>query len=223
MDADLDAEGHNRPTLAHRHQAGITPQRWGKGMLAIVTIVAAVASLMGGEVHAQTPEQTCSLATTPLLPTTINRLIETKPPCQMPDLAFSDGDNRPLKLSSFRGKAVLLNLWATWCPPCVKEMPSLDRLQGKLGGEHFAVVAISQDKGGAGVVVPWLASNRLTHLAAYLDPQSTISQTLQTPGLPVSMVLDAEGREVARLFGKTEWDAPEMIARLQALISASPK
>lgn len=220
MDADLDAEGHNRPTLAHRHQAGITPQRWGKGMLAIVTIVAAVASLMGGEAHAQVPEQTCSLATTPLLPTTINRLIESKPPCQMPDIAFIDSDGKSLKLSSFRGKVVLLNLWATWCPPCVKEMPSLDRLQGKLGGERFAVVAISQDKGGAGVVVPWLASNKLDHLTAYLDPQSVISQTLQTPGLPVSAILDSEGREVARLFGKAEWDSPEMVVRFQTLMSA---
>lgn len=178
---------------------------------------------MAGQARAQDADRLCSLAQTPLIASTVNRLIETKPPCQVPELAFTAADGSPVSLSAFRGKTVLLNLWATWCPPCVKEMPSLDRLQQKLGSDRFVVVAVSQDRGGAGVVVPWLTVNKLTHLTPYLDPQAKTSQALQTPGLPVSLVINPEGYEVARLFGKTEWDSPDMIARLQALMEPSKK
>lgn len=214
MDADLDAKGHNRQRSFHWRKLALT---------AIVTIAATVASLKAGQAQAQDADRLCSLGQTPLIASTVNRLIETKPPCQVPDVTFQTADGKPLNLSAFRGKTVLLNLWATWCPPCVKEMPSLDRLQQKLGSDRFVVVAISQDRGGAGVVVPWLAVNKLTHLTAYLDPQAQASQALQTPGLPVSMVITPDGSEVARLFGKTEWDSPEMIARLRALMEAPKK
>src|SRR5262245_42821080 len=90
-------------------------------------------------------------------------------PTPVPALAFTDGDGKPLSLDDLKGKLVLLNLWATWCGPCVEEMPSLDRLQAKLGGNDFAVVALATDKQGRSLVEPFLAKLGVKNLAMYLD------------------------------------------------------
>src|SRR3989304_1536989 len=89
-------------------------------------------------------------------------------PRELPDVGFSDGDGQSVKLSSFRGKVVLLNVWATWCPPCRKEMPTLDRLQAKLGGARFEVVALSIDRGGPSVVRSFYDEIEITALRIYI-------------------------------------------------------
>ncbi|HYD30710.1 MAG TPA: TlpA disulfide reductase family protein [Azospirillaceae bacterium] len=131
------------------------------------------------------------------------------PPRPVPDLAFLDGEGRPVTLGDFRGRVVLLNLWATWCGPCVKEMPSLDRLQESLGGAAFQVVALSQDRAGGRVVEGFFEKHGLAHLPMYLDPTGEAMKVLKPRGLPLTVLIDREGNEIGRLEGGAEWDSGE--------------
>lgn len=136
-------------------------------------------------------------------------------PKPIPDLSFVDGDGRRVDLADFKDRFVLLNLWATWCGPCVKEMPSLDRLQAQLGGDSFQVVALSLDRGGRNAVEPFYARTGVTHLALYLDPGSAAMKALALRGLPTTLLVDPEGRELGRVEGAVEWDSPEVLALLR--------
>jgi thiol-disulfide isomerase/thioredoxin len=136
-------------------------------------------------------------------------------PTALPPLAFTDADGKPLSLDSFKGKLVLLNLWATWCGPCVEEMPSLDRLQAKLGGNDFAVVALATDKQGRALVEPFLAKLGVTHLRMYLDTSGAVNRALKTRGLPTTLLIDREGREIGRLEGAAAWDSDAAAAFLR--------
>jgi thiol-disulfide isomerase/thioredoxin len=149
----------------------------------------------------------------------LEKLVRAVPPAALPDIAFVDGDGRDRNLGEWRGKVVLVNLWATWCAPCKREMPGLDRLQAKLGGADFTVLPISLDRSGPEKPGQFLASNGLKNLPLYLDRSSTIMQTLRVPGLPVSIIVDRQGREVARLAGSAEWDSPEAEALIRAAIT----
>lgn len=126
-------------------------------------------------------------------------------PRALPAPAFEDGKGRPVRLADFRGKAVLLNVWATWCPPCREEMPSLDRLQKALGGPTFEVVALSIDSGGAAVVESFYKEAGIGSLAIFVDP------TMRAPGVPTTLLIDAEGRELGRHAGPAAWDNPDVI------------
>ena len=148
----------------------------------------------------------------------LEKLVRAVPPAALPDIAFVDGDGRDRNLGEWRGKVVLVNLWATWCAPCKREMPSLDRLQAKLGGADFTVLPISLDRSGPEKPGQFLASNGLKNLPLYLDRGSTIMQALRVPGLPVSIIVDRQGREVARLAGSAEWDSAEAEAVIRAAI-----
>jgi thiol-disulfide isomerase/thioredoxin len=133
-------------------------------------------------------------------------------PRAVPELRFKDGDGRALSLADFRGKVVLLNIWATWCGPCREEMPTLDRLQAKLGGPDFQVVALSIDRAGLGVVSEFYDEIGIKHLAKYIDDSGKASWQLNAAGLPTTLLIDREGREIARHVGPAEWDTPEFVA-----------
>jgi len=135
-------------------------------------------------------------------------------------LDFIDGAGAARSLAEWRGRVVLVNLWATWCAPCVEEMPALDRIAARLGGPDFDVVAISVDRQGAAVVAPFLGKLGLTRLAPYLDPSNAAVRVLGAPGLPVSVVLDREGRELGRVLGAAEWDSPAFEALLRRAIGS---
>ena len=137
------------------------------------------------------------------------------PPRPASDLAFEDGAGRRLTLADFRGRVVLLNFWATWCGPCVVEMPSLDRLQARLGGADFTVVALSQDRGGAEVVAPFYRRLGLAGLGVYLDPLNRVARAFAVQGLPTTIILDRQGRAVGALEGPAEWDSPEAMALVE--------
>lgn len=141
-------------------------------------------------------------------------------PRQLPEIRFDDANGRNLTLVDFRGKVVLLNLWATWCVPCRNEMPSLDRLQARLGGDDFTVLALSLDRAGLPAVHRFYDELGLQHLATYLDRTGAASRSLGTPGLPTTLLIDRAGREVARKIGPAEWDSPEWLALIRQRIDA---
>ena len=134
------------------------------------------------------------------------------PPKTLPDVQFVDGEGRKLALSDFRGKIVLLNVWATWCVPCRKEMPTLDRLQSVLGGADFQVVALSIDRKGRDAVRKFYGEIGIKHLDLNVDSSGKAAHELGVVGLPTTLLIDHAGREIGRLVGPAEWDAPEMIA-----------
>jgi thiol-disulfide isomerase/thioredoxin len=149
------------------------------------------------------------------------KLIRQPVPQPVPDLAFNDANGRLHRLSEWRGKVVLLNLWATWCAPCKAEMPSLDRLQAKLGSDRFTVLAISQDRAGPEKPASFFAKEGIEHLALYHDSGGAATSGLKASGLPLSVILNKEGLEVARQLGPAEWDSPAIVASIEK-IAATP-
>jgi thiol-disulfide isomerase/thioredoxin len=143
-------------------------------------------------------------------------------PRALPQIAFTDGEGHALSVADFQGRVVLLNLWATWCVPCRKEMPSLDRLQAKLGGDRFIVIPVSLDRGGAAAVKGFYQQVGVEKLGVYLDPSSRVPSALATPGVPTTLLIDGRGREVARKLGEAEWDGPQMTDLIRHVIDAEP-
>jgi thiol-disulfide isomerase/thioredoxin len=149
------------------------------------------------------------------------KLVVAGEPKPLPPVSFTDADGRERTLSEWRGKVVLVNLWATWCAPCKVEMPSLDRLQAKLGGEDFAVLPISLDWSGAEKPRRFLDTEKLANLPLFLDSSKTAMKTFNAPGLPLSVLIDREGREIARLAGAAEWDSADAEAVITKAIEGS--
>jgi thiol-disulfide isomerase/thioredoxin len=140
-----------------------------------------------------------SLAVRSLLPAPVPNFNVTDLPKPLPGIAVADGEGKFGSLADFRGKFVLLNIWATWCVPCRKEMPTLDRLEAKLGGPHFEVVAFSIDRGGAEAVRKFYADIGVRNLAVNLDAKGEAPFKLGAVGVPTTLLIDREGREIGRL------------------------
>lgn len=138
-------------------------------------------------------------------------------PEPLPPIAFMDGEGRSRSLADWRGRFVLLNLWATWCAPCRKEMPELDQLQTELGSERFEVVALAVDRAGTAAVSRFLKQIEVKSLGLYIDPLARASFDLKAVGLPTTLLIDAQGREIGRLTGPADWSSPEA----KRLISAA--
>lgn len=132
------------------------------------------------------------------------------PPRQTPDTPFLTADGSEIGLDGFRGKVVLLNFWATWCAPCVREMPELDRLQEALGGDDFAVIAVSSDRGGLDDVRPFYERLGLEHLDIYLDPRAGFTRSFGVAVMPTTALIDRQGRVVALYEGAADWASPEV-------------
>lgn len=130
----------------------------------------------------------------------------------VPELSFIDGDGRAHTLVEFKGSPVLLNIWATWCVPCRKEMPSLDRLQAELGGSHLFVLPLSIDRQGLPVVKAFYAELGLQSLGIFLDQSGSAASEVNAIGLPTTLFIDSSGREIGRKVGPAEWDSPETVA-----------
>ena len=137
----------------------------------------------------------------------------------LPDIAFQDGAGKPLKLSDWKGRVILINLWATWCAPCRKEMPDLAALQEDLGSDQFEVVAISVDRKGAEASSSFLKETGADNLKLYVEPTTKIVGDLQSAGLPATILVDRQGREIGRLLGPAHWSAPEAVALVKAALA----
>lgn len=148
----------------------------------------------------------------------LGKLLAVSPPQPAPEISFADAEGKSFGLGDFAGKTLLLNLWATWCAPCVKEMPSLERLQ-ELLGDKMTVVAISQDRGGAKAVEPFVGKLGLKLVKVYLDPKSAVGRAFKVEGLPSSFLIDREGRLVGRVEGEADWDSPKMLEALQPFLA----
>lgn len=141
-------------------------------------------------------------------------------PRPAPEGQFVDANGDTVSLSDFRGKLVLLNFWATWCGPCVRELPDLDRLQAELGGAGFQVIALSSDRKGPEVVAPFLAKLGVERLTPYNDRRATVQRAFKVHGLPTTVLLDAEGRELGRLVGPAEWDSEDAKRLIRHFLAA---
>ncbi|WP_426439841.1 thiol:disulfide interchange protein TlpA [Bradyrhizobium genosp. P] len=166
-----------------------------------VDLAKKIAPLAHGEVAALT------MATTPL---------------QLPDLTFEDANGQPKKLSDWRGKTVLVNLWATWCVPCRREMPALDSLQTKLGGKDFEVVAINIDTRDPDKPKNFLKEANLTNLGYFSDQKAKVFQDLKNIGkalgMPTSVLVDAKGCEIANIAGPAEWSSDDALKLVKAAV-----
>lgn len=151
---------------------------------------------------------------------TLARLSPFRP---APELHFQDVANRRLTLADLRGKVVLLNIWATWCLPCRREMPALDRLQQALGGAHFQVVALSIDSGGVPAVKSYFETLGMHALGVYVDSTMTAANALDITGTPTTFLIDTAGREVGRHEGPAKWDSPGNEQFLRSFIAASAR
>lgn len=140
-------------------------------------------------------------------------------PRSLPEFGFQDVDGHPMTLSDFDGTVVLLNVWATWCVPCREEMPTLDALQAELGNSVFTVIALSIDRAGVNVVQDFYGEINIRHLDIFIDPTMKTTTALGIPGLPTTLLIDRNGRELGRLVGPTEWATAEMINFLKSHIT----
>jgi thiol-disulfide isomerase/thioredoxin len=141
-------------------------------------------------------------------------------PLRLPDLAFEDADGKPRKLSEWRGRTVLLNLWATWCVPCRKEMPALDSLQTRLGGPDFEVVAVNIDTRDPEKPRNFLKDANLTRLGYFTDQKAKVFQDLKAIGralgMPTSVLIDGAGCEIATIAGPAEWASDDAVKLIKA-------
>lgn len=140
-------------------------------------------------------------------------------PHPAPTTAFEDRDGNPVTLDSFPGQVILANFWATWCVPCVAEMPALNRLQQRLGSDKFRVITISLDRKGFEVIDPFFAQHELDALEAYLDHSNRLSLEVGATGLPTTVLIGADGRWLGRYVGDADWDSDTAVRLLEAAIA----
>jgi len=144
-------------------------------------------------------------------------------PLRLPDLAFEDADGKPKKLSDWRGRTVLVNLWATWCVPCRKEMPALESLQTRLGGPNFEVVAVNIDTRDPEKPKNFLKEANLTRLSYFSDQKAKVFQDLKSVGralgMPTSVLVDGQGCEIATIAGPAEWGSDDAVKLIKAAMA----
>jgi thiol-disulfide isomerase/thioredoxin len=143
----------------------------------------------------------------------------TVPPSPAPDVSVTTRSGETVRLSDLRGRPVLLNLWATWCVPCVAEMPALEALAAERAGTPLAIMAVSVDRRGESAVAPFLAQHGLEKLPIYLDPKSDVAHAFGVDAIPTTILIDREGREVGRLFGAVPWDGAAARALIDRVLA----
>lgn len=184
------------------------------GLLVLCGAVLAVIVFRPGETAPVPPPSAATAATPPL-----GQFTPLNPSRPAPALAFTLRGGSATRLAAFHGKTVLLNLWATWCGPCVEEMPSLDRLQQQLG-TRLTILAVSEDQRGAAAVDPFLAQHGIKNLTIGLDPDNAAMSAFHLQGLPTSFLIGADGKIQGQLVGAAKWDTPAMIALLDHYLPA---
>lgn len=133
-----------------------------------------------------------------------------------PNFTLPGLDGKMVSLTDYRGKVVLLNIWATWCPPCVEEMPSMQKLYQAMRGEAFELLAVSLDESGAGAVVPFMKNHKLS-FPALIDSEATLQKLYGTTGVPESFIIDKKGMIIEKIIGPRDWSATAAVRYFQDL------
>lgn len=136
-----------------------------------------------------------------------------------PQEPFFDRQGQPVTLANFKGKVVVLNFWATWCAPCVKELPSLDRLQAKRGGDDFVVIALDVERESDAKAAPFMEEHDVMALEPYSDPKMKVWHAFMLEGLPTTILIGPDGRMIARHEGGAEWDSDAVLAEIDKLLA----
>jgi len=144
------------------------------------------------------------------------------PPRPAPDLTVKTRAGELVQLGDFRGRPVLLNIWATWCVPCVAEMPSLEALAAERAGTPLAIMAVSVDRKGESVVAPFVQKLKLERLPVYLDPESNAPHAFGVDALPTTILIDRGGREIGRFLGPVPWDGSAARRLIDRLLAPKP-
>jgi thiol-disulfide isomerase/thioredoxin len=152
--------------------------------------------------------------------TQLGEFVPSPQPSPAPEIRLTDAAGNSVSLADFQGRLALVNLWATWCEPCLREMPSLERLQSRFG-DRIVVLAVSEDRGGSKIVEPFIAKLGLKSVKTYLDPKSAVGHAFEVRGLPTSLLIDREGKVIGRVEGAAEWDSPKMLGVLEPLLAGS--
>jgi thiol-disulfide isomerase/thioredoxin len=198
---------------------------------AAVVILAALAGVYGIEHLRSNPASVaCEPAVktaarlAPLARGEVAALTMTRTPFLVPNVAFKDTEGREHSLSEWRGRTVLLNLWATWCVPCRREMPALDALEGDLGGPHFQVVAVNIDTRDPQKPLAFLKEVGVTHLAYYTDRSAKVFQELKMAGkafgMPTTLIVDRSGCEIGEMAGPAAWASPDGVKFVSAAVTS---
>ena len=202
-------------------------------VLALCGAIAVLAGVYGiGRLRSNPAAAACASAVetagriAPLAHGEVAALTVAHRPFRVPGLAFKDAEGHERTLADWRGRTVLLNLWATWCVPCRKEMPALDALQTDLGGPNFEVVAINIDTREPAKPLAFLKDVGVSHLAYYSDPSAKVFQELKLAGkafgMPTTLLIDRSGCEIGEMAGPAEWASADGVKLVSATLQASP-
>jgi thiol-disulfide isomerase/thioredoxin len=155
-------------------------------------------------------------------PASLAQLVPAKTPQPIPDVAFMGADGARHSLAEFKGKYVLLNLWAPWCAPCVKELPALAKLKSAVPGGRFDVIAVDVGRGTAADARSFLDAHGAGPLATYVDSDLALLRAFGAFGLPLTVLIDPQGREIGRAVGPAAWDTPDAVAYFRSLSTDKP-
>ena len=147
----------------------------------------------------------------------VPHLQDAKPGAALPEIRFTTADGAARTLHDYAGQGVVLNFWATWCVPCVAEMPALAQLASLLGETRVAILPLSSDRGGAPAVERFYREKSIQGLPVLLDPRGEASRAFGARGIPTTVLIDAQGRERGRLEGAADWASPDAVAAVRAL------
>jgi thiol-disulfide isomerase/thioredoxin len=153
-----------------------------------------------------------------LLPLDLYALQHSPAGVTLPAFGFTTASGEKRTLADYKGQGVVLNLWATWCGPCVKEMPALDQLARAVRDDRIAVLPLSSDRAGGAAVEPYFKDNGITSLPVLLDPDGDAARALKARGIPTTIIIDADGHERQRVEGAVDWAKPDVVAALRATV-----
>ncbi|SVB01234.1 uncharacterized protein METZ01_LOCUS154088 [marine metagenome] len=183
----------------------------------LILMLASIAAIVAFWLTQSSP--TDNFTPSDLPPAAIQQLQWHSSPKSIASITFKDQSGKELDLAAFLGTPVLLNLWATWCVPCLAEMPALDRLQANFPIDDLVVVALSIDRAGLSDIKPFWEDAKISSLKMYFDPTMSAGQILGVRGLPTTLLINKQGQELARLEGPAEWADQEVIEYFRRIIS----